>query len=56
MEFQALTMDVNCDELNWSKMFAGPGMSFGSSLIVLCIDNLLYILLAYYFDLVIPGW
>lgn len=48
-------MDVNGDELRWNNLWNGAGMSFGSSIIILCIDNFLYALLAYYFDQVIPG-
>ncbi|KAK7595383.1 hypothetical protein V9T40_013208 [Parthenolecanium corni] len=52
---KALTMDVNGDELSLKNLWTGPGMSFGCSMVILCIDNFLYALLAYYFDQVIPG-
>lgn len=48
-------MDVNGDELSFNNLWTGPGMSFGSSMVILCVDNFLYALLAYYFDQVIPG-
>lgn len=48
-------MDMSGDGLHFENLWAGPGLSFGSSLILLCFDNFLYAVLAYYLDLVIPS-
>ncbi|XP_065201451.1 uncharacterized protein LOC135832246 isoform X2 [Planococcus citri] len=52
---KALTMDMSGNGLCFDNLWAGPGLSFGSSLIFLCFDNFLYAILAYYLDLVIPS-
>lgn len=53
--FQALTMDMSGNGLCFDNLWAGPGLSFGNTLIFLCFDNFLYAILAYYLDLVIPS-
>ncbi len=41
--------------LSFNNMFSDPTFSVGSSILMLIIDNILYALLAMYFDQVIPG-
>lgn len=48
-------MDMSGAGLCFDNLWTGPGLSFGSSLIILSLDNFLYAVLAYYLDLVIPS-
>lgn len=51
---QVVELDLSEDGLNFSN-FWEEGYCFGSSVIMLAVDIVLYALLAYYFDNVIPG-
>lgn len=53
--FQALVMELNGEGVNFDNLWSGPGMPFGGSLIMMALDIVLYGLLAYYLDCVIPS-
>lgn len=41
--------------VTWENLWNGPGIPFGGSLIMMAFDTVLYGLLAYYLDAVIPS-
>lgn len=55
MILQALVMDLSGEGVNFDNVWSGPGMPFGGSLIMMGLDIVLYGLLAYYLDSVIPS-
>lgn len=48
-------MDLSGEGVNLSNLWAGPGMPFGGSLIMMGLDIVIYGFLAYYLDSVIPS-
>ncbi|KAJ8921257.1 hypothetical protein NQ315_013729 [Exocentrus adspersus] len=52
---KALVLDLSGEGVNFDNMWSGPGMPFGGSLIMMALDIILYGLLAYYLDSVIPS-
>lgn len=48
-------MDMSGEGINFDNLWSGPGMPFGGSLIMMALDVILYGLLAYYLDSVIPS-
>lgn len=48
-------MDLSGEGVNFTNLWSGPGMPFGGSLIMMALDTVLYGLLAYYLDSVIPS-
>lgn len=41
--------------VTWDNLWNGPGIPYGGSLIMMAFDTVLYALLAYYLDAVIPS-
>lgn len=41
--------------VTWENLWNGPGIPYGGSLIMMAFDTVLYALLAYYLDAVIPS-
>ncbi|CAD6242712.1 GSCOCT00009542001.2-RA-CDS [Cotesia congregata] len=52
---KALVFDLKGEGVNFDNLWAGPGIPFGGSLIMITLDIVLYGLLAYYLDSVIPS-
>lgn len=52
---KALVMDLSGEGVNFDNLWSGPGMPFGGSLIMMALDIVLYGLLAFYLDNVIPS-
>ncbi|CAG9854771.1 unnamed protein product [Phyllotreta striolata] len=52
---KAIVMEIAKDGLSFNNMFSGEGLPFGGSLILLAFDMVLYGLLAYYLDSVVPS-
>lgn len=48
-------MDLSGEGVNFENLWNGPGMPFGGSLIMMALDIIVYGLLAYYMDSVIPS-
>lgn len=48
-------MDLSGEGVNFDNLWTGPGMPFGGSLIMMALDIIIYGLLAYYLDSVIPS-
>lgn len=48
-------MELNGEGVNFDNLWSGPGMPFGGSLIMMALDIILYGLIAYYLDCVIPS-
>lgn len=53
--FKALVLDMAGEGVTWDNLWNGPGIPFGGSLIMMAFDTVLYALLAYYLDAVIPS-
>lgn len=53
--FKALVLDLSGEGVNFDNLWSGPGIPFGGSLIMMALDIVLYALLAYYMDSVIPS-
>jgi len=53
--YQALVLDLSGQGVNFDNLWSGPGIPFGGSLIMMSLDIILYGLLAYYLDCVIPS-
>lgn len=53
--FQALVLDLSGEGVSFDNLWSGPGIPFGGSLIMMSLDIVLYGLLAYYLDCVIPS-
>lgn len=53
--FKALVMDLSGEGVNFDNLWSGQGMPFGGSLIMMALDIIIYGLLAYYMDSVIPS-
>jgi ATP-binding cassette subfamily A (ABC1) protein 5 len=53
--FQALVLDLSGEGVSFENLWSGPGIPFGGSLIMMSLDIVLYGLLAYYLDSVIPS-
>ncbi|RZB39263.1 ATP-binding cassette sub-family A member 5-like, partial [Asbolus verrucosus] len=52
---KALVMELKGEGVNFDNLWSGPGMPFGGSLIMMALDIIIYGLLAYYLDCVIPS-
>ncbi|KDR16297.1 hypothetical protein L798_10238 [Zootermopsis nevadensis] len=52
---KALVLDLSGDGVSFDNLWSGPGIPFGGSLIMISLDIVLYGLLAYYLDCVIPS-
>lgn len=52
---QALVLDLQGEGVNYDNLWSGPGMPFGGSLVMMALDIVLYGLLAYYLDSVVPS-
>ncbi|GFG35680.1 hypothetical protein Cfor_11467 [Coptotermes formosanus] len=52
---KALVLDLSGQGVNFDNLWSGPGIPFGGSLIMMSLDIVLYGLLAYYLDCVIPS-
>ncbi|XP_034945670.1 ATP-binding cassette sub-family A member 5-like [Chelonus insularis] len=52
---KALVLDLQGEGVNFDNLWAGPGIPFGGSLIMLTLDIFVYGLLAYYLDSIIPS-
>lgn len=52
---QVIYFDYAANGVNYSSMWDGPGLPFAGSLIMISVDILLYLFLAYYLDNVIPS-
>ncbi|PSN57079.1 ATP-binding cassette sub-family A member 5 [Blattella germanica] len=52
---KALVLDLSGDGVSFDNLWSGPGIPFGGSLIMMSLDIVLYGLLAYYLDCVIPS-
>ncbi|KAK6641556.1 hypothetical protein RUM44_013268 [Polyplax serrata] len=52
---KALVLDLSGNGVSFDNLWAGPGMPFGGSLIMMALDTILYGFLAYYLDSVIPS-
>ncbi|XP_060533320.1 cholesterol transporter ABCA5-like [Cylas formicarius] len=52
---KALLMDLAGEGVNLENIWSGPDMPFGGSLIMMALDIVLYGLLAYYLDSVVPS-
>ncbi|EEB12939.1 predicted protein [Pediculus humanus corporis] len=52
---KALVLDLSGNGVSFDNLWAGPGISFGGSLIMMAFDTILYGFLAYYLDSVIPS-
>lgn len=48
-------MDLSGEGISLDNLWSGPGMPFGGSLIMMALDIVIYGLLAYYLDNVIPS-
>jgi ATP-binding cassette subfamily A (ABC1) protein 5 len=48
-------LDLSGQGVNFDNLWSGPGIPFGGSLIMMSLDIVLYGLLAYYLDCVIPS-
>lgn len=48
-------MDLSGEGVNFDNLWSGRGIPFGGSLIMMALDIVLYALLAYYLDSVIPS-
>jgi len=48
-------LDLSGQGVNFDNLWSGPGIPFGGSLIMMSLDIILYGLLAYYLDCVIPS-
>lgn len=53
--FQALVLDMAGVGVTWENLWSGPGVPFGGSLIMMAVDTVLYALVAYWLDAVIPS-
>ncbi|XP_067014846.1 cholesterol transporter ABCA5 [Anabrus simplex] len=52
---KAVTLDSSGQGVRFSNLWSGPGIPFGGSIIMMLVDIILYGLLAYYLDSVIPS-
>jgi len=52
---KAMEMDLAGEGLHFSNIWDGPGMSFGESLVIMTFDALVYVILAYYFDMILSS-
>ncbi|KAL3270830.1 hypothetical protein HHI36_021350 [Cryptolaemus montrouzieri] len=52
---KALVMELSGDGVSFENLWAGEGISFGGSLIMMALDTVIYGLLAYYLDSVVPS-
>lgn len=52
---KALVLDLSGNGVSFDNLWAGPGIPFGGSLIMMALDTVLYGFLAYYLDSVIPS-
>lgn len=55
LRFQALVLDLSGEGVNFDNLWSGPGIPFGGSLIMMALDIILYAILAYYLDSVLPS-
>lgn len=52
---QVIYFDYAASGVNFASLWDGPGLPFAGSLIMISVDILLYLFLAYYLDNVIPS-
>lgn len=52
---QVIYFDFAADGINFSSVWDGPGLPFAGSLIMISVDIIVYLFLAYYLDNVIPS-
>ncbi|XP_060806687.1 cholesterol transporter ABCA5 [Amyelois transitella] len=52
---KALVLDMAGVGVTWENLWSGPGVPFGGSLIMMAVDTVLYALVAYWLDAVIPS-
>ncbi|XP_073948704.1 LOW QUALITY PROTEIN: cholesterol transporter ABCA5-like [Choristoneura fumiferana] len=52
---KALVLDMAGVGVTWENLWSGPGVPFGGSLIMMAVDTVLYALIAYWLDAVIPS-
>lgn len=52
---QALVLDMAGVGVTWENLWSGPGVPFGGSLIMMALDTVLYGLIAYWLDAVLPS-
>lgn len=50
-----LVLDISGQGVTLENLFKGPGIPLGGSIIMMAVDIVLYGLLSYYFDMVIPS-
>lgn len=50
-----LVLDISGQGVTLENLWAGPGISLGGSILMMAVDIVLYGLLAFYFDMVIPS-
>lgn len=48
-------MDLSGEGVNISNIWSGPGVPFGGSVIMMAFDIVIYGLLAYYLDSIVPS-
>ncbi|CAH1111719.1 unnamed protein product [Psylliodes chrysocephalus] len=51
----AIVMDLSGEGVNISNIWSGPGVPFGGSVIMMAFDIVIYGLLAYYLDSIVPS-
>lgn len=52
---QVIYFDFAADGVTYASMWDGPGLPFAGSLIMISVDIVLYLFLAFYLDNVIPS-
>lgn len=52
---QVIYFDYAADGITYASLWDGPGLPFAGSLIMISVDILLYLFLAYYLDNVVPS-
>ncbi|XP_063368836.1 cholesterol transporter ABCA5-like [Cydia amplana] len=52
---KALVLDMQGQGVTWDSLWSGPGVPFGGSLIMMAVDTVLYALIAYWLDAVMPS-
>lgn len=52
---KAMAIDLTGKGLHFNNIWDGPGITFGESLLIMAFDAVIYAVLAYYFDMVLPS-
>lgn len=50
-----LVLDIAGEGVGWSNLWQGPGISVGGSIVMMLVDLVLYAVLAFWLDSVVPG-